>query len=245
MKSIIKAHELQMTYRTDGKSTEILKDVSVEILEGQFTCLVGPSGSGKSTLLRILLGLLKPTKGTVSVREGLKSALVFQNFALFPWLNVADNIGYGLKMSGVAESNIEHIVRDLIKTMGLEGWEHKHPKELSGGMKQRVGIARALAIQPDVLFMDEPFSALDAFTADQLRKEMLDIWKERRLTVVMVTHLVTEAVEMADRILVMSSRPGTIIKDVDVFLSRPRRTRSAEFYRHEDEINELIEQRIQ
>ncbi len=234
-----------MTYRTDGKSTEILKDVSVEILEGQFTCLVGPSGSGKSTLLRILLGLLKPTKGTVSVREGLKSALVFQNFALFPWLNVADNIGYGLKMSGVAESNIEHIVRDLIKTMGLEGWEHKHPKELSGGMKQRVGIARALAIQPDVLFMDEPFSALDAFTADQLRKEMLDIWKERRLTVVMVTHLVTEAVEMADRILVMSSRPGTIIKDVDVFLSRPRRTRSAEFYRHEDEINELIEQRIQ
>ncbi len=139
------------------------------------------------------------------------------------------------------KEKIQDTVQDLVKTMSLVGWEKKHPKELSGGMKQRVGIARALAVNPSILFMDEPFSALDAFTAEQLRKEMLSVWEKRKITVVMVTHLVTEAVEMADRIVVISARPGTIVEDIRVNLPRPRSLRSEPIYELEDKINSLIQ----
>lgn len=239
--AILTANHISETYKADRRVVEVLKDINCQLLESEFTCLVGPSGCGKSTLLRIFLGLLKPTHGEVIYEGNRTKAMVFQNFALFPWLDAEENIAYGLRMQKIADSRAKHEVNELIKDVGLEGAGKKHPKELSGGMKQRVGIARALAIKPDILFMDEPFSALDAFTAEQLRKETLKLWHQRHMSVVMVTHLVSEAVEMADRVIVLSARPGRIIEDIKIDLPRPRDTRSATFYAYEDKINALIE----
>jgi NitT/TauT family transport system ATP-binding protein len=172
--------------------------------------------------------------------EGLQRSLIFQNFAIFPWLTVEENVAFGLKMEGLPKHEIESRVRSNIETMGLKGFENRRPKELSGGMKQRVGIARALAVEPEVLFMDEPFSALDAFTARKLRQDVLDIWQQKQITVVMVTHLVEEAVELADRILVMSPHPGTVTHEVSISSPRPRNRRSADFYHHTDTLEKLI-----
>lgn len=238
---ILQAKDISKIYKTMRHRVEILKDVNLEIRQGEFTCIVGPSGSGKSTLLRILTGLLTPSHGQISGSKKLRTSMVFQNFALFPWLDVQSNISYGLKMQNVAPEIIRHKVHNLIEIMGLQGSENKHPKELSGGMKQRVGIARALAVEPDILFMDEPFSSLDAITAKELRQETLSIWKKQKTTIVMVTHLVSEAIQMADRVVVMSARPGTIISELKIDLPRPRILRSAEFYALEDQLNSLIQ----
>ncbi len=238
-KSLISIQKVNQDFEIDNKKQIVLKDISFEIKKGEFACIVGPSGCGKSTLLRIVAKLIKSTSGSAEISSS-KLAMVFQNFALFPWLTVEENVAFGLTMSGTKSSDAKKIVKDQIAAMGLTGVEDKHPKELSGGMKQRVGIARALAINPEILLLDEPFSALDVFTAKKLRADLLKIWKERNLTVLMVSHLVEEAVELADRIIIMSANPGKIKEIKKVELTRPRNVRSEEFYHHADEIENLI-----
>jgi ABC-type nitrate/sulfonate/bicarbonate transport system ATPase subunit len=238
--SLVKASNISQSYRKDGELASVLNNIDLEVYEGEFLCLVGPSGSGKSTLLRIMLGLAKPSEGTVSTESTVRQALVFQNFALFPWLNVEQNVCFGLRMRGISGQELHRHTAHYIDLMGLKGFEHNHPKELSGGMKQRVGIARALAIQPSVLYMDEPFSALDAITARKLRDEVLQIWHRSKVTVVMVTHLVEEAVEMADRIAVFTPGPGSIEQIVTNKLERPRNKRSQPFYAMADHLEKIV-----
>ena len=244
--SLIVVSNVYKSFTSDSKRTEALADVSFGVERGEFVCLVGPSGCGKSTLLRLIAGLDKPSKGKIifdgdkPVPGESKMTMVFQSFALLPWLTIRENVGFGLKMRGANPSQIGKIVPNLISEMGLEGFEHKHPKELSGGMKQRVGLARALALEPEALLMDEPFSALDEFTADVLRKEFLKVWQKRKMTIVMVTHLVTEAAEMADRIVVFTPRPGTIEKIVENQLLRPRNKRSEDFFALSDKLTALV-----
>lgn len=217
-------------FNTDNDSLTVLENVSLSIKRKKFVCLIGPSGCGKSTFLRILAGLIQPDEGTVRFSGSHTLSMVFQNFALFPWLTVEQNIGFGLQMQGVSAVKRERLVREHMREMGLSGFEHQHPKELSGGMRQRVGIARALTMQPDILLMDEPFSSLDALTAETLRREVLDVWQRDQITVVMVTHLIEEAVEMADEIVIFSPGPGKILKTVPITLPRPRNRRSQVFY---------------
>ena len=242
----LKVVNISKSFLVDNRDFLALSDVSFEVGGGEFVALVGPSGCGKSTLLRIIAGLEKQNSGEVDfegeqVTAGdMKSAMIFQHFALFPWMTVWENIAFGLNMRGDKKEDIKKIVEELIREVGLEGFGNKHPKELSGGMKQRVGIARALAVSPKLLLMDEPFSALDAFTADSLRKDLLSLWQKHKMTVVMVTHLVEEAVEMADRVVVFTPRPGKVEDIVDIKLKRPRNKRSQEFYDLVDRLTELV-----
>jgi ABC-type nitrate/sulfonate/bicarbonate transport system ATPase subunit len=230
---------LSKSFDTDDGPLRALERVSIVVQPGEFLCLMGPSGCGKSTLLRIMAGLDTPTSGAVMNRPE-RIGFVFQNFGLMPWLTVAENIGFGLKMAGRSQAEIKRVVAAKVKQLGLRGLEQAHPKELSGGQKQRVGIARALAIDPEVLMLDEPFSALDTFTAEELRHDLLSIWQKTDTTFIMVTHLPSEAVELADRIVVFSARPGRVIEDTKVDLSRPRNLRSAPFYKLVDRLEDLI-----
>lgn len=223
----------------DGKKFRVLEDVSFNVEPGQLVCIVGASGGGKSTLLRILAGLEQQSEGNI-INLPAELGFVFQNFALFPWLTVSENISFGLRMSGLDKTQIKSRVRDEIRRMGLEGFEKAHPKELSGGMKQRVGIARALAIEPQLLLLDEPFSALDEITAKNLRQDLLRIWQQTHKTIVMVTHLVEEAIQLADVIVVMSPRPGKVHKIISNTLPRPRNTRNKVFFKLVDEIEALL-----
>ncbi|MHB8586616.1 MAG: ABC transporter ATP-binding protein [Thermoplasmatota archaeon] len=231
------------------KKVLVLKDIEIEMQHGEFVALVGPSGCGKSTLLRMICGLDKPTKGAISFEsipiraDNPKVMMMFQSFALFPWLDIVDNVAIGLEAQGWPKDARRKKALELIEVIGLEGFEEAYPRELSGGMKQRVGLARALATDPVLLCMDEPFSALDALTAEALRSEVLRLWSDPALppdAVVMVTHDVSEAVEMADRIIVFSGRPGTILADERVKLPRPRDRKSPEFYDETDRIFKLI-----
>ncbi len=230
----------------------VLDDVSFEVEEGEFLAIVGPSGCGKSTLLRIINGIVPLTSGQVLYKGrqvdgiNLECALVFQSFALLPWLTVKANIEMGLEARGVAPDEREKKAGIYIDKVGLDGFEEAYPRELSGGMKQRVGLARALAVEPKVLLMDEPFSALDALTAITLREELLDIWQapDRSVsTILMVTHIIEEAVELADRILVISSQPGRLTADLEVGLPRPRDRRTEAFNTLSDKVFSLIEER--
>lgn len=229
----------------DGKKTETLKDISFTIQPAEFTAILGPSGCGKSTLLRILAGMIKPTRGKIEFADNgtelnnRNLAMIFQSFAIFPWLNVYENVEFGLKMKNMPSAERIKKVEEHIKEIGLIGFEKTYPKDLSGGMKQRVGIARALAIEPKILFMDEPFSSLDAFTAQELRQDVLKIWLKDKTTILMVTHLVDEAVEMADKVLVMTPRPGRVEAVVPINLPRPRNRRSPEFFNLADQIMDI------
>jgi NitT/TauT family transport system ATP-binding protein len=237
----LKISHLRHSFLEEGRrKLEVVKDISFEVRKGEFLSIVGPSGGGKSTLLRIIAGLIKQTSGSLESGSD-KMAMVFQNFAIFPWLTVHENIEFGLKMNGIPARERRSIAREKIKEVGLTGFEDKYPKELSGGMRQRVGIARALAVSPEILLVDEPFSSLDAFTAEKLREDLLAIWLRYRMTVVMVTHLVEEAVQLSDRILVLSPRPAAIKLEMDVPLVRPRNKRSQEFYAIADRITGEIE----
>ncbi len=242
----LKVVDVSKHYVVDNKNFEVVSHVSFEAQETEFVALIGPSGCGKSTLIRVMIGLEEASGGHVEF-EGKRlvagdgtSAMIFQHFALFPWMTTHDNIEFGLKMQGIDKAKRKKIVEDLVDEVGLSEFGEKHPKELSGGMRQRVGIARALAIDPKLLFCDEPFSALDAFTAETLRADLLSIWKKRKMTVVLVTHLVEEAVEMADKIVVMTPRPGKVEKVVENKLKRPRDKRSKEFFEKVDRLLELV-----
>lgn len=218
-----------------SRKTEAIKDFSLTVPAGEFVAIVGPSGCGKSTLLKIIAGLIKPVHGQVET-GGQNLAMVFQNFAIFPWLTVTENIEFGLKMNREPAKKYRQIVREKIEEVGLKGFEHEYPQKLSGGMRQRVGLARALAVNPQLLLMDEPFSSLDAFTAEKLRQELMTIWLKYKMTIVLVTHLIEEAVELADRIVVLSQRPAIIKSDQKVILPRPRDNRHPDFFHLVDKL---------
>jgi len=246
MNILIKQKNINKIYKDFlGHKFQALREINLEIQEGEFFVLLGPSGCGKSTLLRIMSGLDLKFKGTQSYIDGLNRkhfGFVFQQFALLPWLTVEENISIGLLADGKLTEEKKKEVREIIKSLGLEKFAKNKPRELSGGMKQRVGIARALAINPRIIFLDEPFSALDTFTAKKLREELLSMWKEKKMTIVMVTHNTEEAVQLGDRIAVMSPRPGKIDKIIINQLPRPRELRSVEFFKMVDEIETLIEE---
>jgi len=236
----IKVKNLVKYFSYGRQKVLVVDNVSFEVKKGEFVCLMGPSGSGKSTLLRILAGLEEFDRGEITNLPP-KIGFVFQNFALFPWLNVKQNIGFGLKMEGVDKAKRDQKVANLIHKMGLEGFEKAHPKELSGGMRQRVGIARALATNPQVLMLDEPFSSLDEIIALKLRQDLLKIWHETGKTIIMITHLAEEAVFLAQKIIVFSERPARIIAKIDNWLSYPRNPRSQQFYNLVDKITDLLQ----
>lgn len=208
---------------------EALNQVSLSVPAGEFVCLLGPSGCGKSTLLGLLAGHLQPSQGRVTVDNDVVDGpapdrgLVFQHHTLFPWKTVLDNVTFGLKMKGLPRSERQQRARDLLAQMGLRGFEQAYPSQLSGGMQQRVEIARVLINQPRVLLMDEPFGALDAQTRLRMQSLLLEVWSRIRTTVVFVTHDIDEALFLADRVVVMSARPGRIVKQLTVPFERPRR----------------------
>jgi NitT/TauT family transport system ATP-binding protein len=227
----------------------VLQDISFRAVEGEFITIVGPSGAGKSTLLRLMNGLLSPSDGKILYQNrpktgiNFETAMVFQNFGLLPWLTVAQNIELGLEARIKDPALRLERVRTYITKVGLEGYEEAYPRELSGGMKQRVGLARALAVEPSLLLMDEPFSSLDVLTSINLRNELLDIWSDRDNvvnTMIMVTHNIEEAIELSDRIVVLSNRPGKIMGDIKIDLPRPRRKRDKGFIEYVDRVFSLL-----
>jgi NitT/TauT family transport system ATP-binding protein len=228
------------------ESTRALADVSFSVAEGEFCCVVGPSGCGKTTLLRAIAGLDDPDGGSILVGgdpvtgPGLDRGMVFQEYALFPWRTVRGNVRFGLDRPACDCPDCEARVRELIDLVGLDGFEDAYPKELSGGMKQRVGIARALAPDPEILLMDEPFGSVDARTRDRLHAELLDIWTHTGQTVVFVTHDIDEAVTLADRVVVMDSDPGTVQSTFSIGLERPRERTSRDFVDHVARIREEL-----
>ncbi len=245
--------ELRNVTKAYGSMTQrpqvVLEHINFTVRQHEFISIVGPSGCGKSTLLRIMMGLVKPEDGEVYYHDKKISSIcdamsmVFQTFALFPWLNVVGNVELGLEGKSFSKEEKRKRVLDIVKVIGLEGYEEAYPRELSGGMKQRVGLARAMVSEPEILLMDEPFSALDPLTSTHLREEVLHLWADPALppeAVVMVTHNVDEAVYMSDRIIVLTSRPGTIAKEIHIDLPRPRDPRSSELYKLVDEITGFI-----
>ncbi|HEX3552432.1 MAG TPA: ABC transporter ATP-binding protein [Thermoanaerobaculia bacterium] len=225
----IVARDLWMTFKSPDKAkpdVHVLEDINLEIRDGEFVCIVGPSGCGKSTLLNIAGGFLQATSGEVRIEGRVVTApdprhiFIFQENGVFPWLNVEDNVGFGVKRPSASERKA--LVDHYVEMVGLTGFGKTYPRELSGGMRQRVEIARALAAEPDVLFMDEPFGALDYLTRLRLRAEVTQIWQRERKTVMFVTHDVEEAVQLADRVVVMGKRPSRIRDIVSVDVPRPR-----------------------
>jgi NitT/TauT family transport system ATP-binding protein len=251
--TLLEVRDCRQAYHKDA-STDlvVLEDVRLTLKSGEIVALLGRSGSGKSTLLRIVSGLLKPTQGEVIWRGAQLNgpadgvAMVFQSFALFPWLTVQENVELGLEAQGVAKDERERRAESAIDLIGLGGFESAYPKELSGGMRQRVGLARALVVHPDLLLMDEPFSALDVLTAETLRTDLIDLWSEGKLplkSVLMVTHNIEEAVLMADRILVFSSNPGRVASELTVSFAHPRNRLDPAFRQMVDDIYSLMTRR--
>ena len=223
-----------------------LKDIQLDIPQGQFVCLLGPSGCGKSTLLNAIAGFSLPSSGSITADglvvsgSGPDRGMVFQEYALFPWMTVEKNIAFGLEIKGMPEAQIQSTVSTLLAKLGLADFRNRFPKDLSGGMRQRVAIARILALDSPILLMDEPFGALDALTRRNLQDELLRIWAELGKTVIFVTHSIEEAIYLADRIVVMTYRPGTIKRDLLVELPRLRDPSSAAFNGLKRELGQLV-----
>lgn len=248
--TIINAQHISQSFVSDkGTELKVLRDISFTLNEGEIVAILGRSGAGKSTLLRVLSGLVKPTQGSVQYRgKELRGpnpsiAFIFQTFALMPWLTVQDNVELGLQAQGVPRAERTKLALEAIDSIGLDGFESAYPKELSGGMRQRVGIARSLVRHPDALLMDEPFSALDVLTAENLRQEVLDLWSGDRSgirSILIVTHNIEEAVQMADRVVVLGPNPGHVIAQVPIDLPRPRDKHAAQFEATVDQLYAIL-----
>jgi len=229
-----------------GAAVQALEDVSFDVHDGEFVCVVGPSGCGKTTLFRIIAGLEPATEGEVRLDgdpltgPGMDRGMVFQGYLLFPWRTVLENVAFGLEQQDRSADEREARAREMLDLVGLSGVADQYPRELSGGMKQRVGIARALAVDPEILLMDEPFGSVDAQTRDMLHEELLEIWAETGKTVLFVTHDVDEAVTLADRVVVLAPSPGRVREIVEIDLERPRRRTDQAFADHEASLRELI-----
>jgi NitT/TauT family transport system ATP-binding protein len=240
LRSKLRLEHVGKVFDRDGKTVSVLDDINLEVSDGEFICLVGPSGCGKSTLLNLTGGFLAPTSGSVTIDgqavEGPdpRRILVFQERGVFPWLTVEGNIGFGLsKLSRVErEQRIAHYVQ----MVRLQGFEHTYPSDLSGGMKQRLQVARALAVNPDILYLDEPFGALDSVTRLIMRGELLRIWQTERRTIIFVTHDIDEAVQLADRVVVLSSRPAKIEDILTIDIAHPRNISSPRYLQLRDEL---------
>jgi NitT/TauT family transport system ATP-binding protein len=233
-------------FSSGDKEVVALKGISLTINNGEFVALLGPSGCGKSTLLNIIAGFSPATSGTV-VANGVEVAwpgpdrgMVFQEYALFPWMTVAQNVSFGLEIKKLPKQEIKHKVDALLAKLQLSDFRHRFPKDLSGGMKQRVAIARVLALDPPMMLMDEPFGALDAITRRDMQDELLRIWMEFRKTIIFVTHGIEESIYLADRVAVMTYRPGTIKRIIPVDMSRPRDVGSFEFIKLQKELTQLV-----
>src|SRR5579863_2313818 len=244
LKTKLRAEGINMVFRRDGNSVSVLENVNLEVGEGEFVCLLGPSGCGKSTMLNVIAGFIAPTSGEVRIDGEVvrgpdaRRIFVFQERGVFPWLTVEGNIGFGLfKLSN--DERVRRIAH-YVKLVGLQGFEKAYPQELSGGMKQRLEVARALAVNPDMLFLDEPFGALDSITRLIMRGELLRIWEAERKTVIFVTHDIDEAVQLADRVVVLSARPATIQQIVNIDIPHPRDISSPRYLELRDGIFQQI-----
>ncbi|MFA4878248.1 MAG: ABC transporter ATP-binding protein [Methanoregula sp.] len=234
--------------REDGSRLVVLDHLNFEVKDKEFVCILGSSGCGKTTLLRLIAGLDEAQEGSIVLDgeeikgQNPKVGMVFQEYSLFPWRNVMDNIAFGLEMKGLIKEERYRIAQRYLELVNLSQFRESYPSELSGGMRQRVAVARALALDPVLLLMDEPFGALDAQTRNMLQKELLDIWEETKKTVIFITHSVDEAVYLSDRIIVLSPRPGRICRIFDVELDRPRDRTSVEFAKVRRTVLDLISQ---
>jgi len=230
--------------RRNGDSIRVLEDINADVAHGEFVCIVGPSGCGKSTLLNVVAGFLEASSGEVLVeREPVRGPdprriFVFQENGVFPWLNVRENVGFGLRKRD--QSGRNRAIARYIDMVGLVGFENAYPHELSGGMRQRVEIARALAANPDIIYMDEPFGALDFLTRLKMRADLIRIWQAEKKTILFVTHDIEEAVQLADRVLIMTPRPATIQEVVNVDLPRPRHLDSPGYLEKRDHIFQVM-----
>jgi len=247
--SLLKLRHVQQIYTSGQRRFTAVQDVNLTVSEGEFVALLGPSGCGKSTLLRIITGLQKPSEGSVLYRDqplkGVNphATIVFQTFALFPWLSVFENVDLALKARDIPSNVRTPRTLDLIDRVGLDGFETAYPRELSGGMRQKVGFARAMAVEPELLCLDEPFSALDVLSAESLRGELMELWTSGSIptkAILMVSHNIEEAVFMADRIVVMDKEPGRIITEVKVELPHPRQRKSTEFEKVVDKVYGML-----
>ena len=223
-KPILSIHNLSVTYPDNNGGLNALDNISFEIHPREFVCFIGPSGSGKTTFLRVLAGILKPSAGDVNFlyQHQQKIGMVFQQANLMPWRTVMQNIMLPLELEGTGDTKSQNKAREMIKLVGLKGFEDSYPRDLSGGMAQRVAIARALIHDPDLLLLDEPFASLDALTREHMWTELSNIWQAKQKTVIMVTHSINESLFLADRVMVLTKRPGKIKMDVEVDLPRPR-----------------------
>jgi NitT/TauT family transport system ATP-binding protein len=245
-KPVIAVTDLSLSFpgKKGSSPIEVLRSIDLEVKRGEFVCIVGPSGCGKTTLLNIITGFLQQSKGEVLVQGAQvkgpdpRRVFVFQDNGVFPWLTVEQNIGFGLARHSREEQR--EIVHRYVQMVGLTGFEKAYPRELSGGMRQRVEIARALAPNPEIIYMDEPFGALDFITRLKMRADLTRIWQEEKKTILFVTHDIEESVQLADRVVVMSSRPGTIRKQIQIGLPRPRDLDSPEYLETRDEIFHTI-----
>jgi len=235
---------VSMEFEKRGEPLLVLDRVDLEVFDGEFVCLLGPSGCGKSTLLNSAAGFVHPTTGRVTIdgqvveKPNPRRVFVFQEYGIFPWASVWDNVALGLRH--LPKSEQYEIVQRTIDMVGLTGFEKSYPMELSGGMKQRVEVARALAVSPDVIFMDEPFGALDSLTRLSMRAEIIRIWEQEKKTILFVTHDVDESIQLADRVVVMSNRPGRILDIVEVGLEHPRDLSSPEYARIKTRLYEQL-----
>jgi NitT/TauT family transport system ATP-binding protein len=243
---VIRARGVRKVFSAREGEVVALDGIDLDVAPGELVCLLGPSGCGKSTLLNAMAGFSLPTAGTIEVDgrpvtgPGPDRAMVFQEYALFPWMTVATNVGFGLEVRGDPAARVREKVDALLGTLGLREFRDRFPKDLSGGMRQRVAIARALAIDSPVLLMDEPFGALDALTRRNLQDELLRIWAELSKTIVFVTHGIEESIYLADRVVVMTYRPGTVKRIITVTLPRPRDPAAPEFNALKREVAELV-----
>ncbi len=242
----IDVKHVNKVFKTDNREVVALRDINLQIPQGQFVCLLGPSGCGKSTLLNAIAGFSLPSSGEITADgqliagPGPERGMVFQEYALFPWMTVEKNIAFGLEIKGMVAAEIRQRVDQLLSMLSLSDFRNRYPKDLSGGMRQRVAIARVLALDSPIMLMDEPFGALDALTRRNLQDELLRIWAELKKTIIFVTHSIEEAIYMADRIVVMTYRPGTVKRDMLVELPRLRDPASAEFNALKRELGALV-----